>query len=55
MTGCRLGVDCPYECTIKPGELIYFPAQWYHSTLNLDKYTTFMSTFTDESDLSSPF
>ena len=25
----------------------YFPSQWYHATLNLDKYTAFVSTFTD--------
>ena len=47
----RLGKDCPYECTIFPGDLIYFPHKWYHSTLNLDPYTSFMSTFTDEQDL----
>ena len=35
------------ECTISFGEALYFPSQWYHATLNLDKYTAFVSTFTD--------
>jgi hypothetical protein len=33
------------ECTIRPGELLYFPANWPHATLNLDAYTSFASTF----------
>lgn len=36
------------ECTIQFGEALYFPSQWYHATLNLDKYTAFVSTFTDD-------
>jgi hypothetical protein len=38
----------PYECTLDPGDLIYFPNQWYHATINLDPYTAFVSTFTTE-------
>jgi hypothetical protein len=38
----------PYECTLDPGDLIYFPHQWYHATINLDPYTAFVSTFTTE-------
>ena len=25
-----------YECTLRPGEIIYFPDKWWHATLNLD-------------------
>lgn len=32
------------ECTLRPGEVIYFPDKWWHATLNLDT-TVFMSTF----------
>ena len=46
-----VGRQCPYECTIAPGDILYFPMKWYHSTLNLDPHTTFMSTFTDEQEL----
>ena len=35
----------PQECIISPGELLYFPANWPHATLNLDAYTSFASTF----------
>ncbi len=38
------------ECTIKFGEALYFPSHWYHATLNLNKYTAFVSTFTDGED-----
>mmetsp|Transcript_13794 Transcript_13794/g.16750 ORF Transcript_13794/g.16750 Transcript_13794/m.16750 type:complete len:299 (+) Transcript_13794:106-1002(+) len=38
----------PYECTLYPGEMVYFPDKWYHATLNLDHYTAFVSTFTTE-------
>ena len=38
----------PWECTINEGELIYFPDQWHHATINLDKYTVFVSSFTTE-------
>lgn len=33
-----------YECTLSPGEIIYFPDRWWHATLNLDT-TVFISTF----------
>jgi hypothetical protein len=39
-----------YECTIFPGDLLYFPSHWYHATLNLNKFTAFVSTFTDKED-----
>jgi hypothetical protein len=30
----------PYECTLDPGDLIYFPDMFWHATINLDrKYT----------------
>lgn len=34
----------PFECTIKPGDVLYFPDRWWHATLNL-KTSVFMSTF----------
>mmetsp|Transcript_2417 Transcript_2417/g.4504 ORF Transcript_2417/g.4504 Transcript_2417/m.4504 type:complete len:368 (-) Transcript_2417:56-1159(-) len=40
--------DKPYECTLFPGDMIYFPDKWYHATINLDLYTVFVSTFTTE-------
>lgn len=38
----------PLECTLSPGDLIYFPDMWFHATINLDPYTVFVSTFTQE-------
>lgn len=38
----------PVECTLHPGDLIYFPNHWWHATINLDPYTAFISTFTTE-------
>lgn len=35
------------ECTIKPGEILYFPDRWYHATLN-EGVTVFVSTFLAE-------
>jgi hypothetical protein len=32
------------ECTIRPGEAIYFPDKWWHATLNIDT-AVFISTF----------
>ena len=40
--------DKPWECTIGAGELLYFPDQWHHATINLDRYNAFVSTFTTE-------
>ncbi|XP_048847642.1 jmjC domain-containing protein 8 isoform X1 [Brienomyrus brachyistius] len=34
----------PLECTIRPGEVLYFPDLWWHATLNLDT-SVFISTF----------
>ena len=34
----------PLECTIGPGEALYFPSRWWHATLNVDE-AVFMSTF----------
>ncbi|XP_068223421.1 jmjC domain-containing protein 8-like [Palaemon carinicauda] len=33
-----------YECTLSPGEIIYFPDKWWHATLNIDS-SVFISTF----------
>jgi hypothetical protein len=38
----------PWECTIGEGEMIYFPDGWHHATINLEKYTVFVSSFTSE-------
>jgi hypothetical protein len=40
--------DRPLECTLSPGDLVYFPDMWFHATINLDPYTAFVSTFTQE-------
>ena len=39
-----------YECTIFPGDILYFPSKWYHATLNLNHFTAFVSTFTDKEE-----
>ncbi|CAF92121.1 unnamed protein product, partial [Tetraodon nigroviridis] len=36
--------EAPLECTIRPGEVLYFPDLWWHATLNLDT-SVFISTF----------
>ena len=33
-----------YECTLHPGDIIFFPSLWWHATLNLD-FAIFLSTF----------
>ncbi|CAF1014192.1 unnamed protein product [Adineta steineri] len=33
-----------YECTLNPGDMIFFPNLWWHATLNLD-FAIFLSTF----------
>ncbi|KAK8747922.1 hypothetical protein OTU49_016232 [Cherax quadricarinatus] len=33
-----------YECTLQPGEIVYFPDKWWHATLNIDS-SVFISTF----------
>ena len=45
--------ELPFECTLNPGDLIYFPDRWWHATINLDRYTAFVSTFTQEHELFS--
>lgn len=40
----------PFECTLNPGDMIYFPNGWWHATINLDPYTSFISSFTTEYD-----
>ncbi|XP_067912435.1 jmjC domain-containing protein 8 isoform X2 [Heterodontus francisci] len=37
-------MDKPMECTIHPGEVLYFPDRWWHATLNIDT-SVFISTF----------
>lgn len=37
-------IDKPLECTIRPGEALYFPDRWWHATLNI-KSSVFISTF----------
>jgi hypothetical protein len=36
------------ECTIGPGDLLYFPPLIYHATLNYGDYNAFVSSFTVE-------
>jgi len=38
----------PLECTIYPGDIIYFPDMWWHATINIDDYTAFVSTFVQD-------
>ena len=33
------------ECTLLPGEILFFPPHWHHGVVNLDAYTAFVSTF----------
>eukprot|EP01036_Dinobryon_divergens_P028114 gene28114-37009_t len=35
------------ECSLRPGEVLYFPAMWPHATLNTDAYNAFVSVFID--------
>jgi hypothetical protein len=34
-----------WECTVGPGDAIYFPNSWWHTTVNLDPYTAFVTNF----------
>jgi hypothetical protein len=34
-----------FDCTIEPGEVLYFPTNWMHATLNQDQYNFFVSVF----------
>mmetsp|Transcript_42895 Transcript_42895/g.84276 ORF Transcript_42895/g.84276 Transcript_42895/m.84276 type:complete len:322 (+) Transcript_42895:52-1017(+) len=47
IAGARLD-ELPWECTVKEGEMIYFPHMWSHAIINLDPYTVFVSSFTTE-------
>lgn len=33
------------DCVLSPTELLFFPKDWWHATLNLDEYNVFVSTF----------
>jgi len=35
------------ECVLYPNELLYFPSNWNHGTLNIGEYNVFVSTFVD--------
>ena len=35
----------PRDCTIHPGDLLYFPRDWWHAIVNRGDPTVFMSTF----------
>jgi hypothetical protein len=37
--------EWPHECTIGPGDLLYFPTGWWHAIINRGDPTVFMSTF----------
>ena len=36
-----------FDCTIRPGEVLYFPDRWIHATLNGQDYNFFVSLFID--------
>ena len=36
------------ECSLQPGEVLFFPPFWHHGVVNLVPYTAFVSTFLDE-------
>ena len=36
--------DDLFECVIQPNDVLYFPSNWYHATLNIDQ-TVFVSAF----------
>ena len=37
-----------FDCVLGAGELLYFPPQWWHATLNLDEHTVFVSSFASD-------
>ena len=39
---------CAGLAAVHPGDLLYFPDRYWHATINLDPYTAFVSTFTQE-------
>ena len=38
-----------HDCVLGPAELLYFPPQYWHATLNLDAHTVFVSSFASDS------
>eukprot|EP01003_Olkasia_polycarbonata_P004976 NODE_434_length_897_cov_64.542453_g379_i0.p1 GENE.NODE_434_length_897_cov_64.542453_g379_i0~~NODE_434_length_897_cov_64.542453_g379_i0.p1 ORF type:complete len:220 (-),score=23.47 NODE_434_length_897_cov_64.542453_g379_i0:205-864(-) len=34
-----------YECVLGPLDVVYFPDNWMHATLNIDHYTAFVASF----------
>ncbi len=43
----------PLDCTLSPGEAIYFPSNWWHATLNADE-SVFMSSFVSYAPAPAP-
>jgi hypothetical protein len=41
---CVESIDYPLECVLQPGQMIFVPDQWWHSTLNIGE-TVFMANF----------
>eukprot|EP01035_Chromulina_nebulosa_P020154 gene20154-26167_t len=39
--------QCLHHCVIEPGDILYFPDNWMHATVNLDEYNLFVSVFID--------
>eukprot|EP01025_Chloroclados_australasicus_P011274 TRINITY_DN1487_c1_g1_i2.p2 TRINITY_DN1487_c1_g1~~TRINITY_DN1487_c1_g1_i2.p2 ORF type:complete len:176 (-),score=6.70 TRINITY_DN1487_c1_g1_i2:429-956(-) len=37
------------ECIIKPGEILYFPSDWWHATVNIGE-TVFVSSFASQAN-----
>lgn len=36
------------KCLVSEGEIIYIPPNWWHATLNIESWNSFVSTFTRE-------
>ena len=43
----RAHIDGMFECVIHPGEVLYFPDQWEHGTINRGAFNFFVSYFID--------
>jgi hypothetical protein len=43
----------PLDCTIGPGEALYFPSRWWHATLNIDE-SVFVSSFVSYATAAAP-
>lgn len=43
-----LGKPPDLDCVLGPTELLFFPKDWWHATLNLDEYNVFVSTFVSD-------